>query len=199
MKLYFNKFTRATRPRHLLEELGVPYDLVTLDLSKGEHKTPAYLQVHPHGRLPAIEDDGQVVFESAAICLYLADRFPEAGLAPAPGSPDRGPYYQWVVYSVATLEDPVLRTFTQIRKPEAERDADAMAKAAADFDECAAVLSQALAGRTWLLGETFTAADVMIGSVLAWGDRMGLNNAWPTLQDYVRRFTARPAFQAARS
>lgn len=198
MKLYFNKYTRATRPRHLLEELGIPYEIVPIDLSKGEHRSPAYLQIHPHGRVPALEHDGQIIIESAAICLYLADLFPEKGLAPAPGSSARGAYYQWIVYAVATLEEPVVRTFTQHRKPEAERDEAALHDAQADFDACAAVLSAALDGKDWLLGEQFSAADVMVGSILAWSERMGLVRAWPVLQGYVARLASRPAFQAAR-
>lgn len=198
MKLYFNRFTRATRPRWLLEELGVPCEIVNVDLRAGEHKTDAYKAVHPLGRLPAfVEDDGQVIFESAAIVLHLADRFPEAGLAPAPGSSARGLYYQWVVYAVSELEGPVLRIFREWSKAEALRDAAAVEAAQLEFNERAEVLSQALQGRDWLLGD-FSAADVMIGSILAWGERMGAIRDFPTLQAYSARCQARPAYKASR-
>ena len=108
LKLYFAPRTRATRPRWLLEELGVPYELVELDMSKQEHKQLPYLRIHPLGRVPALADGDQVIFESAAICMYLADKFPEKKLAPAVGTPERGQYYQWMVYAGATLEPEVL-------------------------------------------------------------------------------------------
>jgi len=82
IKLYYAPRTRSTRPRWLLEELGVPYELVRLDLGKGDHKKAEYLAIHPHGVVPALEDDGRVIIESLAICLYVADKFPEKGFAP---------------------------------------------------------------------------------------------------------------------
>lgn len=199
MKLYYNRFTRATRPRWLLEELGAPCEIVEVDLRAGEHKTDAYKAVHPLGRLPAfVDDDGQVIFESAAIVLHLADRFADRGLAPAPGSSARGLYYQWIVFAVSELEGPALRYFREWSKAEALRDAAALAAAQAEFDERAAVLNAALEGRDWLVGD-FSAADVMIGSVVTWSERMGMCNAHPTLLAYSARCQARPAYRAGRS
>ena len=103
MKLYYAPQTRAVRPRWLLEEIGAPYTLVRLDMSKGEHKTPEYVKIHPHGAVPALVDGDVTMFESAAICAYLADKFPEKRLAPPVGSPARATYYQWIIYSMATL------------------------------------------------------------------------------------------------
>ena len=94
MKLYYAPQTRATRPRWMLEEIGAPYELVRLQLSKGEHKQPEYLKIHPHGAVPAYSDGEVTMFESAAICAYLADKFPDKRLAPPLGSPQRGLYYQ---------------------------------------------------------------------------------------------------------
>ncbi len=99
MQLYFAPRTRASRPRWLLEELEVPYELVKLDLSKQESRTPAYVALHPFGEVPVLVDGDVTLFESSAICLYLADRFPEKRLAPSLGSPDRGPYLQWMLFA----------------------------------------------------------------------------------------------------
>ena len=116
MKLYSNPFSRGTRPRWLLEELGVPYALVHVDMKAGAHKEPGYRAIHPLGRVPAlVEEDGRTVIESGAICLYLADKYIDRGLAPAFGSPARGAYYQWAFYAYATLEAPVTQYFTHTR------------------------------------------------------------------------------------
>ena len=198
MKLYYCPMTRATRPRWLLEEIGAPYELVRVDLSKGEQRRPDYLKIHPHGRVPALVDGDTTVVESAAICLYLADRFPEHALAPALTSPARGPYYQWMVYSVATLEPPVLKVFMNtVRRPEAERRAHEVEEGRTDFAQMATVLTQALGSGPFLLGETFTAADVMIGSVVGWARGLKLLDQHPALVEYSRRLTARPAYRRA--
>lgn len=198
MKLYYSPQTRAARPRWVLEELGVPYELVQLDLHKGEHKKDDYLKIHPHGAVPALVDGDLALFESAAICMYLADKFPEKQLAPPVGTPARGLYYQWMFYSMATLEPPVLAVFMNtIMLPEAERSAAAVEKAKTQFAEIARVLSNALTGRTFILGEQFSVADVMVGGMLAWSAFMGMIGDQPALQAYVQRLAERPAFKRA--
>jgi len=198
MKLYYAPQTRAVRPRWLLEEIGAPYTLVRLDMSKGEHKMPEYVKIHPHGAVPALVDGDVTMFESAAICAYLADKFPEKRLAPPVGSPARAPYYQWLIYSMATLEPPVLQVFSHtVMLPEAERSAAAAEEGRAKFGQIADVLTQALEGKSFLLGEQFSAADVMIGSTLIWGQMLGLLNDYPVLAAYVGRLAGRPAFQRA--
>ncbi|TMA80136.1 MAG: glutathione S-transferase family protein [Deltaproteobacteria bacterium] len=200
MKLYYAPQTRAGRPRWLLEELGVPYEIVPVDLAQGEHKKPEYMKIHPHGAVPALADGDLVLFESAAICMYLADKYPEKKLAPAVGTPARGLYYQWMIYTMATLEPPVVQIFLNtVMLPEAERSAAAVEKGKTQFAEVARVLSNALATRPYILGEQFSAADVMIGGMLGWASMMGLLSDQPTLQAYVKRVTDRPAFQRARS
>lgn len=191
--LYYAPNTRATRVAFLLEELGVPYERRTLDLAAGENKRPAHLAVHPHGLVPALRDGDTVVFETAAICLYLADRFPEGRLAPAVGSPGRAAYYQWSVYSVATLEPALSDIWLQRQRPEGERDQVVLRSAAERFRASAAVLTAALKG-PYLLGERFSAADVLIGSMLIWGEAMGLLEGENHLAEYAARIRARPAF-----
>ena len=199
MKLYYAPQTRAGRPRWLLEEIGAPYELVKLDMSKAEHKSADYMKIHPHGAVPALVDGDLAMFESAAICAYLADKFPDKKLAPPVGTPARGLYYQWLVYSMATLEPPVLQVFMNtVMLPEAERSAAAVEEGRTRFAEVARVLEQALAGRTYILGEQFSAADVTIGSTLVWAQFMGLTSGHPALEAYAKRLSERPAFQRAR-
>jgi len=198
LKLYHSPQSRSTRPRWLLEEIGAPFEVVKLDLSKQEHKTPQYMKIHPHGAVPALLDGDLVLIESAAICAYLADKFPAAHLAPAVGTPERGRYYQWMFYAMATLEPPILQVFMNtVRLPEAERSAQIAEQGRRAFADVAAVLSNALASKPFLLGEQFSAADVMIGSTLAWAQFMGLLEGHPTLIEYVQRLSSRPAFQRA--
>jgi glutathione S-transferase len=199
LKLYYAPRTRSARPRWLLEELGVPYELVRLDLSKGEHKRAEYLAVHPHGLVPALEDDGRTFMESVAICLHLADKFPEKELAPAPGSLERGEYYQWMVYGVATLEPTLQKIFDNTLLPENERENETATNARKRFDEIAAVLTHAVAGKPFLVGGKLTAADVIVGSLLAWARSMGLLKEQPALESYVKNLTARPAFRRAQT
>ena len=200
MKLYHSPRSRSVRPRWLLEELGVPYELVTLDLAAGEHKQPRYLRLHPHGAVPALDDGEVTIFESAAICMHLADKFADKHLAPAVGTAARALYYQWMVYSMVTLEPPVLQVFMHtVMLPEAQRSARAAEEGRQKFAEVAAVLTQALAGKPYILGEQFSAADVMIGSTLGWGRFMGLLNGHPELEAYVKRLTERPAYKRAQA
>lgn len=200
MKLYHSPRSRSVRPRWLLEEIGAPYDLVTLDQSKNEHKTPAYMKIHPHGAVPALVDGDLAMFESAAICSYLADKFPEKHLAPPVGTPARGLYYQWMHYVMATLEPPVLQVFLNtIMLPEGQRSAAAAEEGRKKCAEVAGVLSQALAGKQFILGEQFSAADVMLGSTLSWAAFMGLLNGYPELEAYVKRLSERPASQRAQA
>jgi len=198
MKLYHSPRSRSVRPRWLLEELDAPYELVTLDLASGEHKQPRYLRVHPHGVVPALEDGEVTVFESAAICMQLADKFPDKQLAPPLGTPARALYYQWMVYAVATLEPPVVEVFRHtVLLPDEQRSAAAAQEGLRTFAEVAGVLTQALGKQPYILGAQFSAADVMIGSTLGWGSFMDLLNDYPELQAYVQRLTERPAYQRA--
>ena len=198
--LYHSPRSRSARPRWLLEEIGAAYELVTLDLAKQEHLSAAHRQRHPHAKVPVLVDGDLALIESAAICLHLADRFPAAQLAPPVGTPERGRYYQWMVYAIATLEPPVLQVFLHtVRLPEAERSAAQAAAGRAQFAEVAQVLTDALGGHPFLLGERFSAADVMIGSTLAWASLLGLMDGMPALAAYVERLVLRPAYRRSQT
>ena len=178
MKLYYAPQTRALRPLIMLEELAVPYEIVLIDFKGGEHKGAEYRKIHPHGQLPALQDGTLTMFESAAICAYLADKFPDKRMAPALGTVERGMYYQWMFYAMAALEG-----FTLDR----ER-----------IKECFLVLDRVIDGHEFIVGNKITAADVMIGSGVIWLEaRHHLLNDFPALDAYAKRMLARPSFQRA--
>jgi glutathione S-transferase len=197
--LFHSAQSRSIRPRWLLEELGVPYELKRLNLQAGDQKKPEYLKVNPNGAVPAFVDDDVTLFESAAICQYLADRFPEKRLAPPVGTPARGYYYQWIHFAMSALEPPLLTIFLHtVMKPEAERIPQLVEPAREQLKAALAVLEQALVGRTMLVGDDLTAADVMVGSTLAWAQMLGLIDAGtPAIAAYMGRLMGRPAFQRA--
>lgn len=194
--LYFAPGTRATRIAFLLEELGVPWQKVTLNLSQREHKTAEYLALNPNGVVPALKDGDTVVFESVAIALYLADRYADAGLAPSPDSPLRGPYLSWMVWSMTTLEPPIGEVYTERLKPAEQQSAAFIAAALERFRASAQVLEGEIVG-PYLFGDSFSAADVLLGCVLAFAGMLGMLDGHERLRDYVARITARPAFGRA--
>jgi glutathione S-transferase len=199
MKLYYAPRTRAGRPRWLLEEIGAPYELARLDMSQKEHKTPAYLALHPHGAVPTLVDGDLRLIESAAICLYLADKFPRAGLAPPVGTPERGTYYQWIVYAMATLEPVISELAKHARaKPGAVGEEEAHATQR-KVGECMRFVDAALGDQPFLLGSAFSAADVVVGSCIVWARSLGALADHPRLYAYYERLSSRPAFQRARA
>ena len=199
MKLYHAAQSRSIRPRWVLEEVGAPYELARIDIAAGDQKRPEYLALNPNGAVPTLVDGDLVLYESAAICQYLADKFSDRRLAPPVGTPARGLYYQWVHYAMASLEEPVVAVFLHtIRKPEAERVPAIAAEARAKLGTVFGVIERALAGREYLLGREFSVADVMVGSTLAWARLMGLvSDVQPNLSAYLARLIARPAYQRA--
>jgi len=194
--LYFVPQTRATRPRWLLEEMAVPYELVQLDPSKGETKTDAYRKLHPLGHVPALKDGEQVLVESAAICMHLADRFPEKGMAPATGTAERGRYYQWIVYAMTTVEPPLMTIF-EARMGRRAHPPEVLAAAEARLRDVAQVVETALGDAPFILGERFSAADVVLGAALSWGLRMKVLEGFPRISAYASRLMDRPAAKVA--
>ncbi len=197
--LYHSPQSRSGRPRWLLEEIGVPYEVKRLDLQAGEQKTPEYLKLNPNGAVPTLVDGDTVLWESAAICQYLADKFPEKNLAPKVGTPERGKYYQWIHYAMSGLEPPAVTIFLHtVFLPEAERLPQLVDGARQQIAAAVQVLDDALAGREWILGSQFSAADVMIGSTLMWCQMMGMvDPAKQNVAAYLARCMARPAVQRA--
>jgi glutathione S-transferase len=173
----------------MLEELGVPYEIVTVDLDAKENREPGYLRVHPIGQVPALVDGDVTVFESIALCMYLADRYSERALAPPVSSPLRAPYYQWLLFCPSTIE-PAIGRWSQHGGDVAEAERE---KARARFAEAAQVLTRALGMGEHMLGDPFSTVDIIVGSNLNWARRVGLLDGRDVLSGYLDRLLARPA------
>lgn len=191
LKLWWAPQSRALRAVWMLEELGEPYERIRVDIRAADHPTAALLAVSPLGKVPALQDGAVSVAESGAILAYLADRFPTAGLAPPPGDPARGRYLQWLFFAAANLE---AAFFQKLRGMELE----ARMAGWGSFDKVMAVLDAELARGPWILGERFSAVDVLLGSDLKFG-REGLKivPATPALEAYIARCAARPGYRRA--
>lgn len=194
--LYHMPGSRSLRPLWLLEELGQPYQLVPVDLFAGDGETPEYKAIHPLGQVPAMRVDGDIMLESAAICHWLTDQFPQAGLAPDMNDRERKQYEQWMSYSQATLEpNPWLMVLHSYILPEHQRKPDIVAWAREALQPVLVALNDALLGRDYLLGERFSTADIMVGTTLMWmSDEI---TRYPELLAYVQRLRERPAYQRA--
>lgn len=182
--------SRAVIVHWMLEELGAPYEMRVLSLKANAHKQPEYLAVNPMGKVPAIVHKGAPISEAAAICCYLADAYPEAGLAPPPGDPRRGPYLKWLFFGPSCLE-PAL-TDRMFKRPEAPASALGWGGYEAAVGHAADAVKSA---SPWLLGAQFTAADVVIGSNVIWGLMAGPLDPRPEFTAYAERLKARPALQ----
>jgi glutathione S-transferase len=190
---YTNPMSRGRVVRWMLEEVGQPYRTELLEYGT-TMKAPEYLRINPMGKVPALRHGDTVVTECAAICAYLADAFPGAGLAPAPRDRLRGPYYRWLLFAAGPLEAAATNKAFGFEVP-AERGGMAGYGSLADV---LAVFEAALAEREYLVGERFTAADLYVGSHLGWGMRFGTVDARPTFERYFERLSARPAAIRAR-
>jgi glutathione S-transferase len=189
-RLFFTPRTRSNRVLWALNEIGAPFES-TLVPSE-DRRSPEHRARHPLGRVPALElDDGTMMFESAAICLQLADLYPDSGLLPPPGSSARALVYQWVMFGMTELEGPLYRWIGD------KRDGATDSPAAGRFAEAAEAIAAALDGKTWLSGDQFTVADIVCVGVLGSAASRGLLEPWPVLRDYVERGEARPAHAAA--
>jgi len=194
LKLYYAPRTRAARVMWLLEELELPYEL-----ERGEFRPPAtqfFAQSTPTGKYPTLEDGDVTMIESGAIVEYILERYGEGRLAPAVGAPDRAAYLQWLHYAESTAFPPI-GIIVWLTRYRGEDDAladlleDARARAASGFT----YLDTCLGDKTWLLGEMFSAADIMMGFTLIAAQSVGALEDVPRLQVYVRRLLERPALQ----
>jgi glutathione S-transferase len=190
---YTNPMSRGRIVRWMLEEVGQPYRTELLDYGT-TMKAPEYLAINPMGKVPALRHGATVVTEGAAICCYLADAFPEAGLAPAPGDRLRGPYYRWLFFAAGPLEAAATNKVLGFEVP-AERKVMAGYGSLADVMD---VLEATLAGREYLVGGRFSAAEVYVGSHVGWGMAFGMLEKRPAFERYFERLAARPAAVRAR-
>jgi glutathione S-transferase len=185
--------SRSAIVHWMLEEVGAPFRIELLDLSKREQKRPQYLAVNPMGKVPAIVHLGVVITEVAAICVYLADAFPAAGLAPAIKDPGRGTYLRWALFEAASLEPAIIDRM--LERPPGRPGALGYG----DFDTTMDVVARAVTPGPYLPDTRFSAADVLIGSALRWGMMVGCVPQRPEVTAYVERLTARPALQRAQA
>ena len=185
--------TRSTGVLTLLDELGAEYDLHELNMKAGEQRGAAYLAINPMGKVPAIEHNGALVTEQAAVCMYLAELYPEKGLAPAIGDPMRGPYLRWMVFYGSCFEPALIDRAMQ--HPPVPQGTSPYG----DYDTVLNTVDRQLARGPYLLGERFTAADVLWGSALAWTTMFKMVPETPAIKAYVERVTSRPSFARARA
>ncbi|MCC6648852.1 MAG: glutathione S-transferase family protein [Polyangiaceae bacterium] len=190
LTLHHHPFSRASSVVWMLEEVGVPYTLAYVDLQAGAQKSPELLALNPMGKLPVLDDDGQIVTESAAIGLYLADRYAPGRLAPALDDPRRGTYLRWALFAPSVIEP------------------GAMAKAGGwefkpgqagwgTHDAMLAAIEAAIAGKAYLLGDQFSMADVIFGGTLRYMLTFKMVEPRPSFEAYAARLSERPASQRA--
>jgi glutathione S-transferase len=187
---YTNPMSRGRIVHWLLEELGVPYETHVLDLSKGEHKTPAYLAINPMGKVPAVVHRGVVVTETPAICMYLADAYPHANLAPALGDPLRAPYVRWFFFGAGCFEPALVDKL--LARPPVERKSTL---GSGSYEDTLSVLEKALQPGPFVLGERFSAVDVYLASQIGWGMFAKSLEPRPVWLRYLEHCGARPAYK----
>jgi glutathione S-transferase len=194
LTFYTNPMSRGRIVRWMLEEVGQPYETVLLDYADSM-KAPDYLAINPMGKVPTIKHNETVVTEGAAICAYLADAFPDADLAPPPGSEKRGPYYRWLFFAAGPVEAAVTgKALGLLAPPDKARMAGY-----GSFEATIDTLETAISGPgPYICGDRFTAADVYVGSQIGWGMQFGTIEKRPAFEDYFGCLVARPAAVRAR-
>ena len=186
LKLYHSPQSRSSRFIWMLEELGQPYEIEYVTIRRGDGSGAADPKnPHPQGKVPALEHDGRLVWESGAITLYLTDAFPQAGLAPKPGDADRSDYLGWLFFYAAEVESNMMLNFLKVENPMASQIYEKMIER---FDG-------QLQKHPYITGDRFTAADVLFGSAVQWGGEMLPKK--PAFDAYLARLTERPAYKRA--
>ncbi|MEZ5647420.1 MAG: glutathione S-transferase family protein [Alphaproteobacteria bacterium] len=200
IKLFYYPGNANLAPHILLEEMGVPYQLQLVDRDKNEHKSEAYLNLNPTGRIPAMIDDGLIVFESAAICLHLCDKYPDKGLIPKIGTPERTKFYTWLMYLTNTIQ-PEVSIWWYSERYTADSSGVSAIKAASDqrLNDMFTLIDQQLAKHgPFFLGKDYTAIDpyLLMVSRFARKTQKPPRN-FPVLGKYLENLLARPAVQHA--
>src|SRR5881227_2252353 len=192
MKLYEFGPTRSIRVRWTLQELGVDFEPVRVNLLAGEHQRPEFLKINPAGKIPVLIDGDVVLTESVAIVLYLAEKYSDKGLIPI-DLKERAQVNRWLLFAATELEQPLWRIARHTALyPEDKRLPDDVALARQEFKEMAAVLEKHLQGRQFVVGERATVADFVMAYTLDWGGEARLLDEFPVLRRYMERMYARP-------
>ena len=201
--LYYFPGNASLTPHMLLEEIGVPFELRRVDREHAQHKSPEYLKLNPMGQIPVLVDGDLVLYETAAICLHLADTHPQARLAPPLAGPERAHYYKWLVWWTNTLQAMLLHYFypeRMVDDGDAAAAAQVKARAEAQVGRMLDVLDAQLAahGADWLLGPAYSAADPFALMLCRWTRGMARPaRSLPHVGPYLQRMLARPAVQRA--
>lgn len=197
--LYGMPKTRSTRVVWALEEIGAEYDYHLVDLMKGEGQSPDFLAMNPFGKVPVLIDGDLLLTESAAICTYLADRHPEAGLVPKVGTPARGVYDEWCFFILTELEQPLWTLHRhKFVYPKEQRIAKMVDVALWEFDRVLKVLIQKFGDRNYLVDDKFSIADIMLAHTLVWARVYKLEFNDSRIDAYLQRMVERPAFHQAK-
>ena len=191
MQLYWSPRSRSFTALWLMEETRQPYERVLVDISTGAQKKLEYLAINPMGKVPALQDGDATLAEAAAICAYVAERYPEAKLAPPVGCPERAKYLYWLFFAPGCVEPAMVQIATKI-------EMNPVAAGWGDAQRVFDVLDAALEKGPWILGDNFSAADIAIGSALNFSVRLfKMVPSRPSFDAYIARCMARPAFQRA--
>jgi glutathione S-transferase len=199
LKVFGHPNTRSARVVWALEEIGVDYEYIKVDLLKGEGRKPAYLDLNPGGKVPTLIDGDFVLTESAAICTYLGEKFPASHLVPKAGTPEHARYNQWCFFVIGELEQP-LWTMAKHRfaLPEKRRVPAVIDTAIWEFSVAAKVLNSGLGDKDFSVGDHFTAADILIAQTLGWARAFAVPLDYERLTAYADRMLSRPALARAR-
>ncbi len=200
IKLYGYPQSRSTRIVWLLEEIGVDYELIKVDLMAGGGQVEEYLNIHADGKVPAIDDDGFVLTESAAILNYLADKYPESKLAPKPATQQRAKYDEWCFFVLTELEQPLWTVGKHsFVLPEGKQVPAIIDVAHWEFLKACKVLEKRLGDQEYALGHSFSAIDVLIGQTLRWAKAFGVPSGSTSLDAYRDKVCARPSFDRVKA
>lgn len=192
MKLYEFAPTRSIRARWTLQELGVDFESVTVNLVAGEHRRPEFLKINPAGKIPVLVDGDLVLTESVAIPVYLAEKYPEKRMIPTDAK-QRAEVNKWLLFAATELEQPLWRIARNTALyPEDQRQPADVAIAGREFREMADVLEKHMEGRQFVVGDSVTVADFVMAYTLDWANERQLLDGFPRLQEYMKRMYARP-------
>jgi glutathione S-transferase len=192
MRLYEFAPTRSIRVRWTLQELGIDFEAITVNLVKGEQRSPEFLKLNPAGKLPVLVDGDLVLNESVAIVLYLAEKYREKGFLPE-GLREQAELHRWLLFAVTELEQPLWRISRHTALyPEAKRLPGDVILASEEFKAMAAVLAKHMERREYVVGDQATVADFVMAYTLDWGNEAKLLSEFPALLAYVDRMYARP-------
>ena len=198
MKLYGYRNGRTLRALWALEEVGAQYDYAEVDLMRGEGREPWFLKINPGGKVPVLDDVGTIITESAAVCMHLAEKYPDSCLLPPPGTADRTKCYKWTSFILTELDAP-LWTIAKHRfsLPKERRVPAVIDTAIWEFEVAAKILAMGLGNRAYLVGSSFTVADILAGHTLLWAKSTRLELP-DSLTSYLNPLTMRDAFARAR-